>query len=215
MTVKQSPRLAWAAWLLTDFGKGLMMTLQTLARGIKESGQLPNFLTCVRLATFWVPAVLILVGHDQPTIRWWALASFVLIVTTDQLDGYFARRWKQVSDFGKLWDPVADKLLVVTLVVALCMTNLLVSPLGWIFLGINVVREVGVSLLRYKYKHGSPSLVVPANWDGKLKMVLQSVGIALAMTPVAATQWQAVIWAVLTMSMWFSIKSGIAYLRAK
>src|SRR5262245_64031016 len=76
---------------------------------------LPNLLTYGRIAA--VPAVVAcmywqLILQGGLWLRWVALAIFVLAALTDILDGYFARSWGQQSSFGRMLDPIADKLLV-------------------------------------------------------------------------------------------------------
>lgn len=197
---------------LTHHKKGARMHIM---HTLKESGQVPNTLTWTRVALFWVPAAFIFASTNNTAMRWWSLLAFLVIVATDKLDGALARRWNQVSQLGQIIDPLADKLLVVTLVVALCATDILASPWGWLFLGFNVIRELGVSLVRYLKNRGEATLVVPANNDGKVKMFLQSTGIALAMVPVMTEWWQFIVWIPLIASLFYSVRSGIAYLKAR
>lgn len=190
------------------------MAMQVLDR-LKQSGQVPNTLTWLRIGLFWIPGALIVMNPDSLAFRWWSVAAFVIIVLTDKLDGTLARRWQQVTNLGQIIDPLADKLLVVSLLVALCATNILASPWGWAFLAINLIREVGISFLRYKRKHGDANLIVPANDDGKRKMFYQSLGVGLALIPVEAWGWQIAIWLPLIISLRYSVRSGVAYLQAK
>jgi len=187
------------------------MLLQT----IKNTGQVPNTLTWIRVALFWVPAYLIVAHPDDAAYRWWSVAAFLLIVATDKLDGILARRWNQTSKLGQIIDPLADKLLVLALVIALCWTNILAAPWGWLFLGFNLVREIGVTILRYVRKRGDSDMVIPADEDGKRKMFLQSVGIGAALVPCPFWWWQLVIWLPLAASLYYSVTSGIHYLKAK
>ncbi|MGV9002084.1 MAG: CDP-alcohol phosphatidyltransferase family protein [Candidatus Saccharimonadaceae bacterium] len=188
--------------------------MQLLQKLIK-SGQLPNTLTWIRMGLFWVPAYLIIAGPNNPALRWWSVVTFVLIVATDKFDGYLARRLNQVTKLGQVIDPLADKLLVLALVIALCLTNILAAPWGWWFLAFNLVRELGVTFLRYQRKHGKSDLVIPADEDGKRKMVLQSVGIGVALMPFTDSLWAIFIWLPLAASLFYSVRSGIHYLRAK
>ena len=74
---------------------------------------LPNALTVVRILL--VPVFLVLLlgdGGQNMTTRWWALAVFLLAMLTDKIDGDLARKHNLVTDFGKIADPIADKLLV-------------------------------------------------------------------------------------------------------
>jgi CDP-diacylglycerol--glycerol-3-phosphate 3-phosphatidyltransferase len=187
--------------------------MQVLQR-IKDSGQLANTLTWIRIAFFWVPAALIITHPNDTGYRWWSVVSFMIIAATDMLDGIVARCLQQTSKLGQIIDPLADKLLVVSLLVALCWTDILASPWGWTFFAVNLAREAGVTLLRFQRKHGKANLVIPADKDGKRKMILQSVGIGLALIPIPYWWWPIFIWTPLIASLFYSVRSGISYLRA-
>jgi len=78
-----------------------------------------------------------------------------------------------------------------------------------------VIREGGVTLLRWQRKRGEKDLVVPANLDGKIKMYLQSAGIVAALMPIPWAGWPIVIWVPLIASIPYSLRSGRAYLQAR
>src|SRR3546814_19566083 len=82
---------------------------------------LPNILTMSRIAA--IPLLLALIYVDTPLYRWVALAGYVVACVTDYFDGYFARHMKQISPLGRFLDPIADKLLVATLIVMLVATQ--------------------------------------------------------------------------------------------
>ena len=75
--------------------------------------QLPNAITVARIPLAIVFFILLLMagtfGADDIVLRWVAAALFVLAISTDWVDGYLARRYDIVSDFGKLWDPIAKQ----------------------------------------------------------------------------------------------------------
>ena len=76
--------------------------------------QLPNAITVARIPLAVVFFVLLVggtYGLADLTVRWIAAVLFIVAISTDWVDGYLARRYDIVSDFGKLWDPIADKLL--------------------------------------------------------------------------------------------------------
>ena len=110
------------------------------------------------------------------TWRLVATAVFVLAAWTDRVDGHLARSRGLVTSFGKLADPIADKALVGTAFVGLS----LLDELAWEVTVLVLVREVGVTLLRFwVIRHG----VIPASRGGKLKTVLQGVAIGLYVLP--------------------------------
>lgn len=78
---------------------------------------LPNILTLSRIAA--IPVLVGLLFFHDPVTRWIGLGLYTLAAVTDYFDGYFARNWNQVSPFGRFLDPIADKLLVVSLIVIL------------------------------------------------------------------------------------------------
>nr|WP_041554000.1 CDP-diacylglycerol--glycerol-3-phosphate 3-phosphatidyltransferase [Cellulomonas fimi] len=144
---------------------------------VPSAWNLANALTVVRilLVPFFAWALLADGGHTV-TGRLVATGIFVLAAVTDRLDGWLARRSGQITDLGKLLDPIADKLLVGSALV-------LLSALGdlpwWVTLVI-LVRELGITAMRFfllRY------VVLPASRGGKLKTVLQSVAIGLYLLP--------------------------------
>lgn len=78
---------------------------------------LPNILTLSRIAA--IPLLLVLVYVDTPLFRWLAFAGYALACITDYFDGYLARHMNQISALGRFLDPIADKLLVASLIVIL------------------------------------------------------------------------------------------------
>jgi len=140
---------------------------------------LPNALTVLRLAVVPVFAMLLLQdGGLDDAGRYWATLVFALAIITDRYDGMIARRTGQVTEFGKLADPIADKALTGTALIGLSILDLL--P-WWVTLVI-LVREVGVTLLRFwVIRHG----VIAASRGGKAKTVVQSLAIGLYILPLS------------------------------
>ena len=100
----------------------------------------------------------------------------MVAAATDRLDGWLARRSGQVTDLGKLLDPIADKLLIGTALVLLSW----LGDLPWWVTVVILVRELGITAMRFfllRY------VVLPASRGGKLKTVLQSVAIGLYLLP--------------------------------
>lgn len=138
-----------------------------------------NGLTVLRLLLVPVFAVLLFHDNGQNTVwRIWACVVFVLASVTDRLDGELARRRGLVTEFGKLADPIADKALVGTALVGLSA----LGELPWWVTVVILIREVGVTLLRFwVIRHG----VMPASRGGKVKTLLQGVAIGLYVLPLS------------------------------
>ncbi|HIC82247.1 MAG TPA: CDP-diacylglycerol--glycerol-3-phosphate 3-phosphatidyltransferase [Kiloniellaceae bacterium] len=131
---------------------------------------LPNLLTLSRIAA--IPLLLILIYFDTPLLRWLALAGYVLACITDYFDGYLARHRNEVSPLGRFLDPIADKLLVASLIVMLVATQqiagLLVIPAIII-----LAREILVSGLREYLAEIKVSVPVTAlaKWKTTIQML--------------------------------------------
>ena len=139
-----------------------------------------NALTVARLLLVPVFLVVLFVdGGQSPTWRWVAFGVFVVASLTDTFDGDLARRWDLVTDFGKIADPIADKALTGAALVGLSM----LGELAWWITVTIAVREVAVTLLRFwVLRHG----VIPASRGGKIKTLLQTVALGLAIMPLPA-----------------------------
>lgn len=146
--------------------------------GVRESAvpNLPNMLTGLRLVLAPVLAVVLAVGGQSSLGRFAGLAVFVAACATDVADGHLARSRGLVTAFGALMDPIADKAILATALVAL-------SVLGTVPWWVTVVvlgREVLVTLVRLAVLNYG---VISANRGGKAKAVSQSVAIAVCLLP--------------------------------
>jgi CDP-diacylglycerol---glycerol-3-phosphate 3-phosphatidyltransferase len=165
---------------------------------------LPNALTVLRLAVVPVFAVLLLSdGGMDDGRRVWATVFFGAAIITDRYDGLIARRTGQVTEFGKLADPIADKALTGTALVGLSVLALL--P-WWVTLAI-LVREVGVTLLRFwVIRHG----VIAASRGGKAKTVVQALAIGLYILPLSGLLATARWW-VMAAALVLTLVTGLDY----
>ncbi|MGI9020082.1 MAG: CDP-diacylglycerol--glycerol-3-phosphate 3-phosphatidyltransferase [Solirubrobacterales bacterium] len=118
-----------------------------------------------------VPVVVVALLDETPNGDVIAAALFALAALTDGLDGYIARRRSQVTTFGKLMDPLADKLLVVAALVALVSLDRLAA---WVAMVI-IARELAVTGLRSLA--AERGVVIAASWLGKVKTGVQVVAI--------------------------------------
>ena len=138
---------------------------------------LPNLLTYGRILA--VPLIVLcffIEGrlHGSDAARWWALGIFVVASVTDFFDGYLARSWNQQSNIGRMLDPIADKLLVASILLLLAADGVIA---GWsIWAAITILcREILVSGLR-EYL-AALKVSVPVTWIAKWKTTVQMVAI--------------------------------------
>jgi len=135
----------------------------------QESINVPNLLTLARILL--IPVFVTLFATPSPDRSVSAAVVFVIAAVTDLLDGYLARRSGQVTKLGKLLDPIADKLLVLSALILLVNVDR-VSALVAILI---IAREVAVTGIRAIA--AGEGMIIPAETTGKYKMVLQVVAI--------------------------------------
>jgi len=139
------------------------------------TANLPNALTISRIAA--VPLLIAVFYLPAPAANWVALAVFVAASLTDWVDGWLARRWEQQSDFGKVLDPIADKLLVAAALFMLAAFDRLSIPS--IVAAIAILgREILVSGLR-EFLAGRASLPVTALAKWKTAVQMTAIGFLL------------------------------------
>ena len=134
-----------------------------------------NKLTILRVVM--IPAFLLVLYLDVPFANYWALAIFAAASITDTLDGYIARHYDQITDFGKFMDPLADKCLVFAAMLWFVEGGQMPA---WALL-IVAVREFGVSGLRMVA--ADKGRVIAAGWSGKGKTAATMVCIILMLLP--------------------------------
>ena len=163
----------------------------------------PNKLTLLRIILVPVFIVVLMLGHYYS-----AAIIFVVASLTDMLDGKIARKYDLVTNFGKLMDPLADKLLVMSALI--CLVELGDIP-GWMAIVI-LGREFAITGLRTVA--ASSGIVIAAGWTGKIKTVLQMIAVTLILLrnwPFVYTgipMDQIVLWAAVAMT----IVSGVEYI---
>jgi CDP-diacylglycerol--glycerol-3-phosphate 3-phosphatidyltransferase len=128
---------------------------------------IPNYLTVLRVLLIPVFIVVLMRGHNAPL----AALIFAVASLTDALDGYLARKYDLISNFGKLMDPLADKLLVVSAFA--CFVERGMVP-AWILIVI-LAREFTITGLRSVA--ASEGVVIAAGASGKLKTVFQMLAV--------------------------------------
>ncbi|GAA1121557.1 CDP-diacylglycerol--glycerol-3-phosphate 3-phosphatidyltransferase [Arthrobacter flavus] len=171
-----------------------------------------NVLTVVRilLVPFFIWFLLLDDSADDGSglFRWLAVAVFAVAIYTDKLDGDLARSRGLITDFGKIADPIADKLLIGA---ALILLSVLGELWWWVTLVI-LIRELGITVLRFAViRYG----VMPASRGGKLKTVIQTFAIFLYLLPLAGVlgdwySWVAI--AVMLAAVAVTVVTGIDYI---
>jgi CDP-diacylglycerol--glycerol-3-phosphate 3-phosphatidyltransferase len=142
---------------------------------------LPNALTMLRILA--VPVVVVALLGSTPNGDVIAAIVFAGAALTDGLDGYFARSRGSITTFGKLMDPLADKLLIIGALVSLVSLGRLAA---WVAMVI-IVREVAVTILRTIA--AERGLVIAASWLGKAKTVLQIAAVIALIAADPAPVW--------------------------
>lgn len=141
---------------------------------------LPNALTLGRLLVVPFLALLLVVGGTSHGTRLMAATLFAVACLTDVVDGHLARSRNQVTDFGVMADPLADKALVGTALVGLS----LLGALPWWATAAILGREVAVSVMRSLLARRA---MIPAGRGGKLKALTQNIAVVLYLLPVTGT----------------------------
>lgn len=161
---------------------------------------LPNKLTLLRI--IMIPVFVVLLYLDFPFNNLVALAVFILASITDTLDGYIARKYNLITDFGKFMDPIADKLLVTAAMLVFVDWHMMPA---WVVIVV-VAREFIVSALRLVAANNGR--VIAAGWSGKVKTASTMVCICIML--LGLPQWvNAVCSAVILVTTAYS---GIEYL---
>jgi CDP-diacylglycerol---glycerol-3-phosphate 3-phosphatidyltransferase len=166
---------------------------------------LPDQLTILRVAA--VPVVVLLYAWDFPNHAYWATTVFVVAMATDQIDGWLARRSGTSTALGKLLDPVADKVLVLAVLVMLVGEG--VAP-GWM-VALIVVREILVSGLRLAALERG--VVLGARDLGRIKTWAQFVAAAVGGYAAAGAWSDDVAWWALLVAVVATWISGLDYAR--
>ena len=160
-------------------------------------------ITLIRVA--FIPAFMVLMylsGGQTNLWQWAAFGVFVIASITDFIDGHIARKYSQVSDFGKFLDPLADKLLVISAMVMLCQWGRMPA---WALM-IVLTREFAVTGLRLVAV--GKGTVIAAGWSGTVKTASTMIGLC-AQIAFPTLQW--LDWIVVGIIVATTVYSGIEY----
>jgi CDP-diacylglycerol--glycerol-3-phosphate 3-phosphatidyltransferase len=173
---------------------------------------IPNALTILWI--FFVPMLVAALVQEtvwfqvdgvRVTNDWLSLAIFLVAAGTDLLDGYLARRWKQVTTIGTLLDPIADKLLISAALISLVQIHVLPGWMAVLIIG----REFAVSGLRSIA--AAEGYTIKASDLGKTKMFSQVVAISVMLPSVRHPALRPVGLALMWGVVFFSLVSAVSY----
>ena len=192
----------------------------------KTSMNLPNTLSLIRVLLVPAFVATLIFMRDIPV---WGIIIptivYILTAFTDMLDGKIARKYNLVTDFGKFIDPLADKFMVLSSMIAILVWMLLLGrvTLAMVFVWVVLVillRELGVTSLRLVVA-GKSGIVVAASFLGKMKTVSQMVGTVLILVePLIASgvpffaEYPVLSYASMAVMTFTTVFSGIDYLKA-
>ena len=174
-----------------------------------STGNVANIITVIRILLAPLFIYLLLLDNGEMGVwRWVASALFILAIVTDSVDGLLARRQNLVTDFGKILDPIADKVLIGGALISLSI----LGELWWWVTIVILVREIGITIYRFVALRNR---VIAASWLGKLKTVVQAVAISFALVPLPSLlgDWMYwVNWTLMGAALVLTVVSGIEYL---
>jgi CDP-diacylglycerol--glycerol-3-phosphate 3-phosphatidyltransferase len=174
-----------------------------------STGNVANIITVVRILLAPVFIWLLLADdHEYGALRYLAAGLFILAIVTDSVDGLLARRQNLVTDFGKILDPIADKVLIGGALISLSM----LGELYWWVTILVLLRELGITAYRFAVLRHR---VVPASRGGKIKTIIQAVAISFFLVPLWEVfgDWVRLAnYGLMTVAVVATVVTGIDYL---
>lgn len=183
------------------------MTISTV-KDTELTKKLPNLLTLLRIAM--IPALVLVFLMAGPLGNWLAFAIYTVTALTDFLDGWLARRLDATSEFGRMLDPIADKLMVVAVLVLLVETRE-ISGLHSLAAGVIVMREILISWFREYLTEKNISLGVSRIAKFKTAIQMIAVGILLLgeagaqISPLIKTAGLVLLWLAALFTFWTAL----------
>ena len=166
---------------------------------------LPNKITLIRI--FIVPLIIVFLVNPSQTLSFVAAVVFAVAAVTDWLDGHLARTTGQVTSLGKLLDPIADKILILSVLVPLVSMGRVPAWLATIMIG----REIAVSGIRAVA--AVERSIIPAGKLGKYKMGFEIAAMEFLLLnwKVGPLEFQAIGFLCLLVALCFSLASALNY----
>ncbi|GAA1717063.1 CDP-diacylglycerol--glycerol-3-phosphate 3-phosphatidyltransferase [Propioniferax innocua] len=182
--------------------------------GLRAQVNGPNILTALRIVLVPLFGWMLLAHPDDVQWRIFTTLMFSVAIATDFVDGWWARKYNLVTDFGKIADPIADKAITGMAFVGLSI----IGELPWLITICILVREWGITLFRFILLRRG--VVLAASRGGKLKTVLQSVALILFLLPLVPYGWAVpslaeipdlVSWIIMILATLQTVITGVQY----
>jgi CDP-diacylglycerol--glycerol-3-phosphate 3-phosphatidyltransferase len=183
----------------------------TIERTAKSIFNLPNIITMARI--LFVPLfiwTLVEFSNPESPLRWISVLTFIIIMSSDGVDGAIARKRGLITNLGKLLDPIADKALLGGALVTLS----LLGEVSWWVTGIIMIRELGITAYRFVVIRKE---VVAASSGGKLKTIFQGIMVGFVVSPLTAWfgDWYLIFESALVFFATFlTVTTGVQYMYA-
>lgn len=133
----------------------------------------PNLLTILRMIL--IPVFVLVFFSKMENARYWALGVYAVASFTDLIDGQIARKFNVVTELGKVLDPLADKLMLITVIISFFVADVI----PWYIPAVVLTKEVFMIISGLILYNRKDRVVIPANYFGKTATVLFTVAIIL------------------------------------
>ena len=176
---------------------------------------LPNILTIFRIIS--LPVLILMILSSEQEFNYYTVLLFMAVSASDFFDGYFARKMSIESGFGKMLDPIADKLFIIAVIICL-MINGTIVHLSLIPGFLIICREIFVSGLREYYSAANSNAVINVSNLGKIKTAIQMLSLFLILLAPLSLQFSIILMNAGIVALWIamilSVVSGYQYYKA-
>ena len=175
----------------------------------------PNILTIFRIIS--LPVLILMILSSDQRFNFYGTLLFIAISASDFFDGYLARKMSIESSFGRMLDPIADKLFIISVIICL-MINGTITHLSLIPGFLIIFREIFVSGLREYYSSANSNVAINVSNLGKIKTAIQMLSLFLILAASLSFQVSALLMKIGIIALWIamvlSIVSGYQYYKA-
>ncbi len=175
----------------------------------------PNILTIFRIIS--LPVLILMILSSDQKFNFYGVLLFIAISASDFFDGYLARKMGIESNFGKMLDPIADKLFIISVIICF-MINGTITHLSLVPGFLIIFREIFVSGLREYYSSANSNVAINVSNLGKIKTAIQMLSLFLILVASLSLQISTLLMNIGIIALWIamvlSIISGYQYYKA-